>query len=234
MLHSARALSRYEAHATDGKLGRAIDAYVDEKSYEIRYLVVETGRWLPGEKLLISSRWLGLPDRDTLRFPIEMTREEAKARKTTVEELPVSWKMEELLKARYGGLDTRGGPPVSSVLGSARQQALTQAEAESGALQDIDNPHLRSLREVMGYRVEALDGPLGVAHDFLIDDDGWVVRWLIVDTKSWKPGREVLIPPEWIETMSWGEGRIHVRLSRQKAKTSQRVDRASHVSETQR
>ena len=83
----------------------------------------------------------------------------------------------------------------------------------------------------MGYQIEAVDGPLGVAHDFLIDDEGWVVRWMVVDTKSWKPGREVLVPPEWVETVSWSEKRIHVRVSRQKVKTSQRVDRASHVSE---
>ena len=233
MLHSARALSRYEVHATDGKVGRATDAYFDDATREIRYLVVETGRWLPGKKLLISKRWLGIPDKDARRFPINMTRAAARERTASTNELPVSWKMEELLKVRFGGLDSRGGSPASSVLGSVTRQAATLADAESGAVpivgQGADNPDLRSLREVMGYRIEALDGPLGIAYDFLIDDEDWVVLWLVVDTKSWKPGREVLVPPEWIETVSWSESRIHVRVSRQKVKTSQRVDRASHA-----
>jgi hypothetical protein len=228
MLHSARALSRYEAHATDGKLGRAVDAYFDNVTREIRYLVVETSRWLPGKKLLISNRWLGLPDKDSKRFPINMTRAAAEERTASTNELPVSWKMEELLKVRFGGLDSRGGPPVGTVLGSVIRQGASQVEVETAAVQSADNPDLRSLREIMGYQIEAMDGPLGVAYDFLIDDDGWVVRWLVVDTKSWKPGREVLVPPEWIETVSWSEHRIHVRVSRQKVKTSQRVDRASH------
>ena len=231
MLHSARALSRYEAYATDGKLGRATDAYIDETTYEIRYLVVETSRWLPGKKLLVSNRWLGIPDKDAQRFPINMTRSAAEERTASTDDLPVSWKMEELLKVRFGGLDSRGGSPSSAVVGSVTRQAATQAKFETGAVQAADNPNLRSLREIMGYQIEAVDGPLGVAHDFLIDDEGWVVRWMVVDTKSWKPGREVLVPPEWVETVSWSEKRIHVRVSRQKVKTSQRVDRASHVSE---
>ena len=80
--------------------------------------------------------------------------------------------------------------------------------------------------------IEALDGPLGVAEDFLIDDEDWAIRYLVVDTKSWKPGREVLVPPEWVEAVSWGEHRIHVKINRQKVKTSQRIDRASHASES--
>jgi len=225
MLHSAKVLQKYEVHATDGKLGLAVDAYVDNESRQVRCLVVETGRWLPGKKLLISQRCLGIPDRDTLRWPIEITREEAEQRQAVVDELPASWKLEELLKARYGGLDTRGGAPASAKHGSVSGQALARAISDEEAGMNV-----LSLSEIMGYQIEALDGPLGIAEDFLIDDEDWSVRYMVVDTKSWKPGREVLVPPEWVETVSWAERRVHVKISRQKVKTSQRVDRASHSS----
>jgi hypothetical protein len=224
MLHSTRALRKYEVHATDGKLGVAVDAYFDNDNRQLQYLVVETGRWLPGKKLLIGQRFLGLPDRDKRQWPINMTREEAERRQAAVEELPTSWELEELLKARYGGLDNRGGAPLGAMHGSASRQAIDRA-VESR----VDQVDLRSLAEVVGYHIEALDGPLGVAEDFLIDDEDWGIRYMVVDTKSWKPGREVLVPPEWVETVSWGERKIHVKISRQKVKTSQRVDRASHA-----
>ncbi len=225
MLHSARALGRYEVHATDGKLGRIVDAYFDDVEHDIEYIVVETGRWLPGKKLFISKRTLGIPDRDKHHFPIELSRAGAELRQALVDEFPISWKLEELLKARYGGLDTGGGAPAGAVHGSVGREALARVSEEQA------KTHLRSLKEVMGYQIEALDGPLGIAEDFLVDDEDWVMRYMVVDTKSWKPGREVLLPFEWIETVSWGEHRIHVKVNRQKLKTGQRIDRASHVSE---
>lgn len=201
-----------------------MDAYFDDNACALQYIVVETGRWLPGKKLLLSCRCLGIPDRDNYQWPIILTLEEAEQRQATLAELPASWKLEELLKARYGGIDTRGGAPAGAMHGSVSQQVL--AETVCG---DPGEPKLRSMREILGYRIEAVDGALGEAEDFLIDDEGWAIRYMVVDTKTWKPGREVLIPPEWIEDVSWGARRIHVKISRQKVKTSQRVDRASHV-----
>ena len=63
-----------------------------------------------------------------------------------------------------------------------------------------------------------------------IDGETWSVVYVVVDTKSWKPGRQVLAPPTWIEAVSWSERRIHFRVSRQKIKTSQRIARGMHTS----
>lgn len=228
MLHNARTLSGYEVHGSDGKIGRAVDAYFDDTTHEIRCLVVETGRWLPDKKLLIPAGALGVPNITARIFPINMTREEASRCQSTAPELPVSWRLEELLESTYGPLDDDrgGGPPRSVVRGSAFRQAVELAEAAAPA--PAPSRKLRSLREVLGYRIEATDGPLGFAKDFLLDDEGWAIRYAVVDTESWKPGREVLAPPEWVETVSWAEKRIHLKVSRAKLKTSQRADPGTH------
>jgi hypothetical protein len=49
------------------------------------------------------------------------------------------------------------------------------------------------------------------------------------NTKSWKPGRRVLIPRAWVEEMSWAESRIHMKVGRQKLKTSARYDPPAHT-----
>ena len=54
---------------------------------------------------------------------------------------------------------------------------------------------LRSLNESQGYTIAARDGELGAMHDFCFDDESWVVRYLVHDTRVWLPGRRVLISP---------------------------------------
>jgi len=48
--------------------------------------------------------------------------------------------------------------------------------------------HLRSTHEVTGYHLQALDGEIGHIEDFVIDDETWAIRYLIVGTKNWWPG----------------------------------------------
>jgi hypothetical protein len=54
---------------------------------------------------------------------------------------------------------------------------------------------LRSLNELEGYALGAIDGDIGRVKDFLFDDEGWAVRYLSIDTRSWLSSRKVLISP---------------------------------------
>jgi uncharacterized protein YrrD len=55
---------------------------------------------------------------------------------------------------------------------------------------------LRSMNELYGYTIRATDDTIGSVHDFLFDDRECKVRYLVVDTGNWLPGRKVLIAPE--------------------------------------
>jgi hypothetical protein len=79
---------------------------------------------------------------------------------------------------------------------------------------------LRSTRDVSGHYIEAADGIVGHVEDFLIDDETWAIRYLIVDTKNWWPGKKVLISPQWIERVSWPESKVFVNLTRDEVKKS--------------
>jgi hypothetical protein len=82
------------------------------------------------------------------------------------------------------------------------------------------DPHLRSTADVTGYKIEAIDGPIGHVEDFVIDDENWAIRYLIVDTRNWWAGKRVLIAPQWIERVSWNESKVHIHLSREAIKQS--------------
>jgi hypothetical protein len=82
------------------------------------------------------------------------------------------------------------------------------------------DPHLRSSLEVTGYDIQATDGEIGHVEDFVIEDETWAIRYLIVDTTNWWPGKKVLISPKWIERVSWSESKVFINLSRESIQQS--------------
>ena len=84
--------------------------------------------------------------------------------------------------------------------------------------------HLHSARDVVGYYVHAADGDVGHVEDFLVDDSSWAIRYLVVDTRNWLPGRKVVIAPGWIKTVSWDDSRVHVDLLRKEVETAPEYD----------
>ena len=74
---------------------------------------------------------------------------------------------------------------------------------------------LSKAQTLTGYKLESLDGEIGHVDDFLIDDATWAIRYFIVDTRDWLPGKRVLISPKWIELVSWRERKVVVDLTRE-------------------
>ncbi|MBX3619093.1 MAG: hypothetical protein KF891_03755 [Rhizobacter sp.] len=61
-----------------------------------------------------------------------------------------------------------------------------------GEVQVPLHPHLHSSRDVVGYQVQASDGDAGDVDDLAVDDEVWCIRYLVVDTRRWRPGGRVL------------------------------------------
>jgi len=55
-LRSIAAVTGYRLHATDGEIGHVEDFLVDDASWNIRFIRVDTRNWWPGERVLISPR----------------------------------------------------------------------------------------------------------------------------------------------------------------------------------
>ncbi|MDX9710165.1 MAG: PRC-barrel domain-containing protein [Trichloromonas sp.] len=77
---------------------------------------------------------------------------------------------------------------------------------------------MRSSQDVTGSHLQATDGELGHVVDFLIDDKTWAIRYLVIDTRNWWPGKKALISPKWIERISWLESKVFVNLAREAIK----------------
>ena len=72
--------------------------------------------------------------------------------------------------------------------------------------------------KLSGYRIHATDGDIGHVEDFLIDDETWAIRYLVIDTRNWWPGKKVLVSPHWIDRVSWRDSAVFINLSREAIK----------------
>jgi hypothetical protein len=80
--------------------------------------------------------------------------------------------------------------------------------------------HLRSMNELRGYHVKASDEAIGSINDFIVDDDTWEIRYLVVDTSNWWFGKNVLVASQWVSRVSWAERTVHIDLTREEIKNS--------------
>jgi hypothetical protein len=102
----------------------------------------------------------------------------------------------------------------------AGTEMLSQAMKEDEqrreeAVASARETHLRSGAEVVGYSIEAADGPIGHVDDFLIDDRPWAIDAMVVDTRNWLPGKKVLVPPRAIGDIDWDQRQVKVRMTRE-------------------
>jgi len=73
---------------------------------------------------------------------------------------------------------------------------------------------------VTGYHIQATDGAIGHVEDFILEEETWAIRYLVIDTRNWWPGKKILISPQWIDRVSWNESKVFVNLSGETIKQS--------------
>jgi len=218
MLVQSKTLKGYTLHATDGEIGTVKEFYFDNRHWTVRYLVAETGNWLTSRKVLLSPYSLNHVVQENRDISVNLTRKQIENSPSLDTHKPVSRQFEDAYYGYYGWPTYWNG---TSIWGNTPH--IERDEHKWG--QPIHgskpwDPHLRSTHEVTGYHLQALDGELGHIDDFVIDDDNWTIRYLIVSTKNWWPGQKVLVSPMWIERVSWEQSKAYINLSRETIKKS--------------
>ncbi len=232
MLRSVEELNGYTVEATDGEVGSVAEFYFDDDNWTIRYLIADTGSWLMGRRVLISPLALGTVDWESQKLPVNMNKERVENSPGIDTDKPVSRQHEMVYSDYYGYPYYWGGPylwgPATYPPGyrgtySPARPSTVEKELDAAKRQQND-VHLRSTKEVTNYYIEALDGDIGHVKDFLIDDESWTIRYLVIDTRNWWPGKKVLVSPEWIRSVSWRDSKVHVDLSREAIKNGPEYD----------
>ncbi len=79
---------------------------------------------------------------------------------------------------------------------------------------------LQSIKELYDDNLGASDGEIGHVKDFYFDDRHWAVRYVVADTGSWLPGRQVLLSPHAIGGLPQSRKRLVVNLTRKQIEDS--------------
>lgn len=235
MLRSINKLKDNKIIAVDGEIGSVDYFFFDDEAWSIRYLVVNTGNWLTGRQVLISHHsinnvnWVegGVyvsltmkqveqsPAIDVLK-PISRLQEAAFL---NYYEHPYYWDSAELWA-------TAAAPDLIHTASAVQADTASINESTTS----VTDTRLRSTETVSGYPIAALDGELGHVEDFVVDDESWAIRYLVVATRNWWPGKKVIIAPQWINSVNWRDTKVHVNLTREAIKGSPEFSEATLIS----
>lgn len=248
MLRSLVDLKGFEIIATDGEIGDVEEFYFDDERWALRYIVVNTGSWLSGRQVLISPFSVMHVDRENKKLQVTLTKSQVEKSPSIDTHKPVSRQMEAAHSDYFGYTYYWGSPflwgandyPVMTSQQPISMAAATSAGGVSGrpttnlvvAPGQINSEdfHLRSTQEVSSYHIAATDGEIGHVEDFIVEDDSWAIRYLAIDTRNWLPGKKVMISPQWISSIDWAQGKVHVNLSCEGIKESPEYDNSRLIS----
>jgi uncharacterized protein YrrD len=212
MLNKAKTLNGYKLNSRDGEIGKVKEFFFDDHYWTIRYLVAETGDWLTGRQVLISPYALVAVNQEKQSIKVNLTKKQIEDSPSLNSDKPVSRQFEEQYYGYYGWPIYWAGAYMWGPYPYIVRDNKKREEYAKG--KKVGDPHLRSTRDVSGHHIQATDGEIGHVEDFIVDDETWAIRYLVVDTRNWWPGKKVLISPKWIERVSWEEAKVFVNLTR--------------------
>ena len=177
MLHLAQKIAGVTVSGTDGEIGTLEDFYFEEAGWNVRYLLVDTGSWFDGKRVLLSPSAV-LGDWGRTGVHVNLSRD-----------------------------DVRNSPAL-----------------DDEAMPDVADERLDSVKSTSGYHIRARNGEIGHVDDFLIGQDSWRIRYLLVDTSNWIGGRSVIVSSDAVERVDKEDNQIYVAADRDAIKNAPELE----------
>jgi sporulation protein YlmC with PRC-barrel domain len=220
MLQSIKELYGKKLGASDGDIGQVKDCYFDDRNWAIRYLVADTGSWLPGRQVLISPHSLGRLDQTGKVLRVNLTQKQIEDSPPIESHTPVSRQYEVEYYRYYGWPyywqgDRLWGMSGFPILELPPKPLPSEPAGENGQHHDPADARLRSAQAVNGYHLKASDGIIGHVCDFVMDDQSWAISQLVIKTGHRLSGKEVQIPTSKVARISYDESTVFVNLTKE-------------------
>jgi hypothetical protein len=225
MLRSIKQLYGDKLGASDGDIGHVKDFYFDDQNWAIRYLVADTGTWLPGRQVLISPYSLGRLAQAEKILRVNLTRKQIENSPSIESHKPVSRQYEEEYYRYYGwpyywegsGLWGLSGFPILDLPTNPLPGKPTTA---IGPQPERADAHLRSAQAVNGYHLRTGEGIIGHVCDFMVDAGNWAIGQLAIKTGHRFSGKEMLVPTKDVDRISYEESTVFATLTGEDAAQS--------------
>ena len=202
MLRSVKEILGYEILSLDGRTGRVADFIFDLETWQVRYLIADLGNLLEPRKVLISAETCSRPKWESQTLPVAMTRDQIRfspeisrpeGRGFQKNHLPNN-RLTEVSFFRIGEVPHLITIPMPT-------EANARFTESRRVRMVLDQPELRTVGRVIGYEIRACSEEAGVIDDFIIDDERWMIRYLIGAIRKIFPGRRVMFAPVWVSSI---------------------------------
>jgi len=219
MLRSIKQLYGNKLGASDGEIGHVKDFYFDDQNWAIRYLVADTGSWLPGRQVLLSPYSLGRLDQIEKVLRVNLTREQIEHSPSIDLHKPVSRQYEEDYFRYFGWPyywqgDALWGLSGFPILELSPQPLPNPPAPVVGRQPPPADAHLRSAKSVTGYHLQATDGIIGHVADFMVDAGSWAIGQLVIKTGHRLSGPDILLATKNVTRISYDDSTVFVNLTK--------------------
>ena len=219
MVRSIKQLYGDKLGASDGEIGHVKDFYFDDQNWAVRYLVADTGSWLPGRQVLISPHAFGNLEQTGNVLRVNLTRKQIENSPSIESHKPVSRQYEEEYYRYYGWPfywqgDALWGMSGFPILELPSKPLPGEPTPASDRHPESADAHLRSAQAVNGYHLQASDGTSGHVCDFMMDAQSWAIRQLVIKTGHRFSGKEVQLPTRMVDRISYPDSTVFVNLTR--------------------
>jgi len=226
MIINEKKLKEFSALSTDGPVGKIDTLIFDPHDWKIRYVVVHTGHWFSHKKALLSPLSVKDINLKNKTISFNLTKDRIQKGPDVNPKQTVTREKEELLANYYAWPFYWSEPDyMKPDKFSLEIQPEQESSPERIAKEEHKlKPFLRSLVEVTGFHIEATNGDIGRVDDYVIDKNGWLIRYLIVETHFLPRRKKVLVSPEWISTIRWENRHVRVDLDKETIDSSPHFD----------
>jgi hypothetical protein len=208
MLRSLKELNGFAMAVADGPAGVLDDAYLDDGIWAVRHLLL---RLEEGLKLLIPPSMVRCIDWIGRTVQLDMARSQLACRRSAEEDPPVSVLKEREAQRRFANVACTGIPGVFHSGAPYSFPAWPLDDADPVAHGD---PHLESVRELIGYRARAFEGRVGRIVDFLFDESTWKVPFLGISTRRGVRTARTAVPTRFASAVDWTRRAVAIDLGR--------------------
>jgi hypothetical protein len=227
MLRTSEELRDYTLVSGEEKLGKLEDLYFDDRFWTVRYMVIDTGGWLIQRRVLVSPRAIQEVDGLHETIATNLTKTQVENSPAPDAHAPVDRQFEIAYNEYYDYSPYWIGPLAWGPY-SAPRPPEAAAPLEEKASWDSHLFRVNDLTDFTKYTVAASDGEVGRVSEVLVDDEDWVIRYLVVGTREWLPSKHILLPPQWTR-MNWEDTTLSVDLTRDAIKAAPRYDEGVEV-----
>jgi len=214
MLYNTKQLYNSKLAALDGEIGHVKDFYFDDENWVIRYLVADTGSWLPGRLVLLSPHAFGKFSESEKTLQIKLHKMQIQDSPSIELHKPVSRQYEIEYYGYYGWPAYWNGGGMWGLSGYPMPLLKDEVKTYQKYKHRKDK-HLRSAQEISGYNIQSVDGEIGHVSGFMVDDRSWAIRELVVETGHWYSGKEILMSPSKVKRISYEESKVFVSLTKE-------------------